>query len=200
MAFPLSEIKAVFPKNLDGTSAMLDLDYLVPYNKLEECVYMGLVRSIGVSNFNSEQIKRVCDNARIKPVCNQIECSPTINQRKLIKFCKSLGVVVTAYCPLGQHNREKRTPKFMYDEKVAAIANKYGKTTAQIGLRYIVELGAVPLPKSSNPDRIRENISIFDFNLAQEDIAYLDTFNTGERVCGFSDYKKHENFPFHIEY
>lgn len=140
VAMPLDKTKAPFPKNSDGTPATIDVDYLAPYKKLEECVDKGLVKSIGVSNFNSAQIKRVCDNARIKPVCNQVECSATINQRKLIEYCKLLGIVVTAYCPLGQHNKEKQTPKFMYDEKVQTIAKKYGKTPAQIGLRYIVSI------------------------------------------------------------
>lgn len=140
VAMPLDESKSAFPKKADGTAATLDLDYLVPYKKLEECVDKGLVKSIGVSNFNSEQIKRVCENARVKPVCNQVECSANINQRKLIAYCKTFDIVVTAYCPLGQHNKEKQTPKFMYDEKVQAIAKKYGKTPAQIALRYIVRV------------------------------------------------------------
>ncbi|XP_063700521.1 aldo-keto reductase family 1 member C15-like [Culicoides brevitarsis] len=200
MSLPLDETQAAFPKNADGTAAMLDLDYLETYKKMQECVDKGLVKSLGVSNFNSEQLKRVYDNARIKPVCNQVECSPNINQKKLLAFCKSLDVVLTAYCPLGCHNWEKKTPKFMYDEKVADIGKKYGKTVAQVALRYLIQLGAVPLPKSSNKTRINENLNVFDFELTPEEMSFMDTFNTGERVCGFRDYVKHKNYPFHIEY
>lgn len=138
IAMPLLPGEPLFPKNPDGTSATLDLDYLETYKKLEECVDKGFVKSIGVSNFNSEQLKRVYDNARIKPVCNNVECSVSLNQRKLIDFCKKLGVIVTGYSPLGQHNKDKRTPKFLYDEKIAAIGRKYGKTPAQVCLRFLV--------------------------------------------------------------
>lgn len=105
---------------------------------MEKCVELGLVKSIGVSNFNSEQITRILSIAQIPPVVNQVECSPTINQRKLTKFCKERNIVVMGFCPLGHPNSHARTPSYMFDDRVKRIADKYNKTTAQIGLRYLV--------------------------------------------------------------
>lgn len=98
---------------------------------MEKLFDLGLVKSIGLSNFNSEQVDRVVNESRIKPVCNQIECSPIINQKKLTAFCKERNVVVIAYCPLGQ-NQLNENPD------IKRIAAKYHKTPAQICLRYLV--------------------------------------------------------------
>lgn len=139
VGMPLQSPEIFFPKKSDGTDgATWDNDFLDTYKKMEECVTLGLCKSIGVSNFNSEQLQRVVSNSKIKPVCNQVECSANINQRKLIDFCKKLDIIVTAYCPLGRPNREKCTPNFIFDSKVEAIGKKYNKTPAQIALRYCV--------------------------------------------------------------
>lgn len=107
---------------------------------MEKLVDLGLVKSIGVSNFNSEQVDRVLREGRIKPVANQVECSPRLNQQKLIRFCAEREIVVIAYSPLGQPNAASRTPEFLYSPKTLEIAQKYKKTPAQIVLRYLVKL------------------------------------------------------------
>lgn len=114
------------------------IDYVDTWRAMEELVKKGLVRSIGVSNFNSEQLKRVLDMATIKPVTNQVECSPSLNQKKLIKFCNAYDVIVTAYSPLGRPNPELKTPKCLYDERMHALAEKYNKSVYQVNLRYLV--------------------------------------------------------------
>lgn len=110
------------------------------WKAMERLVATGKVKSIGVSNFNSEQIARLLSSANIKPVVNQVECSPQINQTKLTKFCRERNIAVTGFCPLGHPNPAARTPDFMYDARVRAIADKYGKSPAQIGLRYLVSV------------------------------------------------------------
>lgn len=109
---------------------------------MEECVNLGLAKSIGVSNFNSEQIDRLYAAAKIKPVCNQIEVNPNINQKKLIEFCKERNIVVTGYCPLGR-SEYAGTPGFphptIFDSHVAEIGKKYNKTPAQVVLNYLVK-------------------------------------------------------------
>lgn len=105
---------------------------------MEALVEKGLVRSIGVSNFNSEQLTRLLSVCSIKPVVNQIEVSPALTQRKLTKFCKDNGIEVTAYTPLGRPNVETKTPDYIFDEEVIAIGKKYGKSAAQVALRYLV--------------------------------------------------------------
>lgn len=127
-----------WPRNSDGSRALSNVDYLETWTAMEKCVELGLVKSIGVSNFNSEQITRILSIAQIPPVVNQVECSPTINQRKLTKFCKERNIVVMGFCPLGHPNPHARTPSYMFDDRVKRIADKYNKTTAQIGLRYLV--------------------------------------------------------------
>lgn len=115
-----------------------NVDYIETWKAMEKLVSTGKVKSIGVSNFNSEQIARLLSVATILPVVNQVECSPQINQKKLTKFCRDRNIVITGFCPLGHPNPAARTPDFMYDARVRAIAEKYGKSVAQIGLRYLV--------------------------------------------------------------
>lgn len=105
---------------------------------MEKLVDLGLVKCLGVSNFNSQQVERVLKEGRIKPITNQVECLPTYNQKKLIKFCKERDIAVVAYLPLGHPIPAKKTPAFLYDEKLLAIARKHDKTAAQIVLRYLV--------------------------------------------------------------
>lgn len=113
-------------------------DYIETWKAMERLIETGRVKSIGVSNFNSEQIARLLAVAKIPPVVNQIECSPSINQKKLTKFCRERNIIVTGFCPLGHPNPSAHTPEFMYDSRVKAIADKYKKTPAQIGLKYLV--------------------------------------------------------------
>uniref|UniRef100_A0A1A9WTK9 NADP-dependent oxidoreductase domain-containing protein n=1 Tax=Glossina brevipalpis TaxID=37001 RepID=A0A1A9WTK9_9MUSC len=194
--------KTLLPKDQDDNLQLTDIDYLDTYKAMEELVKSGLVRSIGVSNFNSEQLQRILDHCRIKPVTNQVECSPALNQRKLTAFCKERDIVVTAYSPLGRPNLTEKTPEFYFSSKTQTLAEKYQKTPAQIILRYLVDIGTVPIPKSSNPKRIEENLNIFDFKFTANDIELMDTFNTGDRLVPFNLIKaqNHKYFPFHIEF
>lgn len=105
---------------------------------MEKLVEKGLVRSIGLSNFNSEQITRILNGCIIKPVMNQVEFSPLLNQRKLLDFCKEREIKVSAYTPLGRPNLQQKTPNFIFDDNVIAIGKTYNKTSAQVVLRYLV--------------------------------------------------------------
>lgn len=127
-----------WPRNSDGSRALNNVDYVETWKAMERLVETGLVKSIGVSNFNSEQIARLLAVAKIPPVVNQVECSPTINQKKLTKFCKERNIAIVGFCPLGHPNPAMRSPAFMYDERVKQIADKYNKTPVQIGLKYLV--------------------------------------------------------------
>lgn len=190
------------PKDAEGNIDFSDVDYLDTWRAMEGLVAKGLVKSIGVSNFNSEQVQRVLTEGSIKPVTNQVECGPTLNQIELTKFCKDRGVTVTAYTPLGRMQAVSADgPKAaVADERVIAIAEKHGKTTAQVILRYLIQLGVMPIPKSANKDRVVQNISIFDFELSQEDMKVIGTFNSGERMVPFAMSTKHKYFPFNIPY
>lgn len=123
----------------DGPSAYSDVDYLETWQGMEQCEHLGLTKSIGVSNFNSEQIDRLYKAAKIKPVCNQIEVHANFNQKKLIEFCNQRNIVVTAYRPLGGASTTDEASEIaIHDKKVSVIGKKYGKTPAQVVLNYLV--------------------------------------------------------------
>ncbi|XP_015602926.1 aldose reductase [Cephus cinctus] len=180
------------------------VDYLETWKGMEECVKLGLTKSIGLSNFNSVQIDRVLSIAKIKPMMNQVECNPNLNQKKLIEFCSKRGIAITAYSPFGAPLRywAKPTDTEVVIERpeTLALAKKYGKTAAQVLLRYLVDIGTIPIPKSSSKERIQQNIDIFDFKLTPEEIAIIDTFNTGTRTCASFGYDTHKDYPFHLEF
>ncbi|KAJ8968128.1 hypothetical protein NQ314_002449 [Rhamnusium bicolor] len=175
-----------FPFDANGKIQFSDVDYVDTWKALEKCVNKGLTKSIGVSNFNKRQLERVLEISTIKPVVNQVECHPYLNQRKLIEFCRSKGIVITGYSPLGSPDRpwaKPEEPQLLEDPKLKELAVKYKKTPAQIVLRYQVDRGVVAIPKSVTKSRIQQNFDIFDFSLTADDVAYLDTFDVNGRFC-----------------
>jgi len=188
------------PQDADGKHVHSDVDYVDTWKAMEHLVDIGLARSIGISNFNSQQIDRLLANCRIKPVNNQIEVSPQINQKGLINFCNERKIVVTAYCPLGRPIPAEKKPSFLFDNAVKQIGDKYNKTAAQVVFRYLIDIGTVPIPKSVNNKRIEENIDVFDFKLTADEIKLMDTFNTNERVISYLESKHDKYWPFGIEY
>ncbi|KAJ8873159.1 hypothetical protein PR048_026776 [Dryococelus australis] len=132
----------LFPQE-NGKAAIVDLDYVETWKAMEKVVEEGLVRSIGISNFNSEQVKRVVAAAKIKPVTNQVECHPYMNQKKLRELCKQHNIVITAYSPLGNPGSSylpPGTPNILKDAKLVELAGKHGKSVAQVILRYLVSV------------------------------------------------------------
>lgn len=194
----------LWPLDKDGNPMFGQADYLDTWRGMEECVKLGLTKSIGLSNFNSQQIDRVLSIAEIKPVMNQVECHPNLNQKKLREFCAERGIAVTAYSPLGSPLRpwaKPGDPKVIIDQpEILNMSKKYGKTPAQIVLRYLVDIGTIPIPKSSSKERIKQNIDIFDFKLTPEEISEIDKFDCGVRICPATEYKDHKDYPFHLEY
>lgn len=204
MGFEYREPEDLQPKDVEGNLVFSDIDYIDTWKAMEKLVDLGLVKSIGVSNFNSEQITRILENCRIKPVNNQVECSPSLNQKKLIKFCKERDIVVTAFSPLTRPHRyekDKSLPKpALQCSEVEEIGKKYNKTPAQIVLRYLVQNEAYPIPKSSNAGRIKQNIDIFDFDLSSDDLKVMDSLNTNQRTIPFSNCVSHKYFFLNIEF
>ncbi|RZC42761.1 Aldo ket red domain containing protein, partial [Asbolus verrucosus] len=176
-----------------------DIDYVDTWKAMEELQKKGLTRSLGISNFNSKQIERLSKFATIVPVTNQVECHPYLNQAKLRKFCLERGIVLTSYCPLGSPERPWQKPGDPYilnDPKIKEIARKYGKSSAQIMIKYNLQLGNIVIPKSSNKNRLIENISVFDFELNEEDMEYINTFDCNGRICLYEECVEHPYYPF----
>lgn len=134
----------------------------------------------------------------------QIEAHPNLNNKRLIKFCRERGISITAYSPLGSPARPWAKPGdpvlHLDDERLVNIAKKYNKTTPQIVFRYLVDIGTIPIPKSSNKKRIEENINIFDFKLTEEEIEIIDTFDCNGRICPAEGMEQHKYYPFHIPF
>ncbi|XP_048457809.1 aldo-keto reductase family 1 member A1-B isoform X2 [Rhincodon typus] len=173
-----------FPKNPDGTIRYDFIDYKETWKAMESLVKKGLVKAIGLSNFNSRQIDDIISIANIKPTVLQIECHPYLAQNELIGHCQKHGLVVTAYSPLGSSDRLWKAsdePFLLEDTNVKAIAEKHGKSPAQILLRWQVQRGVVAIPKSVNPARIAQNLQVFDFTLTEDDMKRIGTLNRNWR-------------------
>jgi 2,5-diketo-D-gluconate reductase B len=123
----------------------------------------GLARHIGVSNFTVAMVKDAVRLSEEKLVNNQVEMHPFLDQSKVIAACKQHGLSVTAYCPIARGSAAG-------DKALAAVGKKYGKSAAQVSLRYLVQRGIIPIPRTSNIERLKENFSIFDFELSREDM------------------------------
>ncbi|XP_018320818.2 aldose reductase-like [Agrilus planipennis] len=197
--FAFKEENGLFPTDSDGNLIYSDVDYVDTWKALEKVCQKGLTKAIGISNFNKRQIERILKNATITPVTNQIECHPYLSQKKLSVYCKSKGIAITAYSPLGSPDRpwaKPDDPKLLDEPKLKKIAEKYGKSPAQIVLRYQVQQGHITIPKSVTKRRIEENIKIFDFVLTPEDMGYIDTFDCNGRICPYDEAKTHKDHPF----
>uniref|UniRef100_A0A182IUH6 NADP-dependent oxidoreductase domain-containing protein n=1 Tax=Anopheles atroparvus TaxID=41427 RepID=A0A182IUH6_ANOAO len=189
----------LFPEDANGKTLYSDVDYVDTYKALEKLVGLGLAKSIGISNFNSKQVERVLAAATIKPVTNQFECHPYLNQSKLSAFCAKRGLVITAYSPLGSPNRpwaKPDDPQLMEDPKVVAIAKKYGKTPAQILIRYQIQRGHVVIPKSVTKSRIASNFEVLDFQLTKDDVAQINSFDCNGRLVPLTSDAGHPHHPF----
>jgi diketogulonate reductase-like aldo/keto reductase len=151
--------------------------YLEAWRGLIEIQKQGKAVSIGVSNFTIEHLKRVMDATGVVPAVNQVELHPLFPQEELRAFHAEHGIVTESWSPLGRG-------KLLEEAVLTQIAQKYGKTAAQVILRWHVELGCVVIPKSVTPSRIKQNIEIFDFKLDAEDMAQIATLNTETRLGG----------------
>lgn len=128
---------SINPYYANGSYAAADVDYLDTWRAMEELMKNGKIRSIGISNFNSQQIDRLLSVAKIKPVVNQVECHVNFNQRRLLKFCSDRNITLVAYSPLGRPHTGVNNLAIK-DSKIAEIAAVHNKSSAQIVLRYTV--------------------------------------------------------------
>lgn len=197
-----------FPKNEDGTLKYDDISPVETYLALEKLVQKGLVKSIGVSNFNSMQISEILEKCSIKPVTNQVESHPYLNQSRLLEFCKERKIYLTAYSPLGSPDRpwaKPDEPKLLDDLKISKMAEKHKKSPAQIVLGWQVQRGVIVIPKSVTPSRIAENADIFDFELTEEEMVEMEGFDCNGRVVvpmvdGEPRDASHPHYPFNIPF
>jgi len=191
----------MFPKDAAGTMLYDEsVDYVDTWKAMEQLVRDGLAKHIGLSNFNHKQVQRVLDIAQIKPEVLQVECHPYLSQPDLLTFCQRHGIVLTAYCPLGSPDRPSAQPDhpvLLQDAVLTALGKKYGKSPAQIALRFQVERGVAVIPKSVTPHRIEENHALFDFALSADDHAAVAALNRSYRFNPQLRDVRVKHFPFH---
>lgn len=170
------------PIDREGHALLEPISVRETWEAMEHLVDQGLVKSIGVANFDSPMILDLLTYARIKPAINQIELHPYNSQSDLVRYCQRLGIVVTAYSPLGRQGvNTYNLPRLHDDPVIQTIATKHGKTLAQVLIRWAIQRGTVVIPKSVTPARISENISVFDFELTESDMVALSSLDRGLR-------------------
>lgn len=142
---------------------------------LTELVKEGKIRSLGVSNFGEHHIDQLMTTKpEVVPVVNQIECHPFFAQKKLRAHCEKYNIAIQAYCPLARS-------KYYGDKILSAVAKETGRTEAQVMLRWELQSGMIPLPKSSNPGRQKENAEALAFELTEEQMKQLDGCDKGDQ-------------------
>jgi 2,5-diketo-D-gluconate reductase A len=150
--------------------------YVETWQAFEELLADGKTRAIGVSNFTVAHLERLAAETSTVPAVNQIELHPRFGQAELRGYHREHGIATEAWSPIAQGG------ELLRDERLAALAAKYGKTPAQVVLRWHVQLGNIVFPKSVHPARMRENIDVFDVELSDEDMAAIGELDTGTRL------------------
>jgi len=198
----------------DG-SGMLDLntDIISLWKAMESQVDAGRCKSIGLSNFNSKQIERIVQAARIKPSCLQVELHAYFQQKPLRELCSKHDISVCAYGPLGSKGRLEFSnecgtppppiPPVLEDPLVLKLSKAHAKTPAQILLRHLIQQNIAVIPKSASPRRIKENFEVLNFELTDREIEQLNSLDNNFRSFKFDFFpwiEEHPEYPFHILY
>ncbi len=175
-------------KAIDTSLKNLGLDYMdlyllhQPYGDtagawkaLEEAARAGKIKSIGISNHTIKFMKKLIPQMEIMPVVNQMECNPFFQQKELREYLKQYGIRMEAWYPLGHANK-----KLLTEKRLVQIGEKYGKSVAQVILRWHLQEGIIALPKATSLEHIRDNFNIFDFALDDEDMSIIRSMDTGK--------------------
>ena len=187
---------------IDESLTKLDLDYLDLYlihwpnpapvrdhwaelnaeswQAMEEAVQAGKIRAIGVSNFRRKHLAELLKTAKIRPAVNQIYLNPSDMEEDVTAYNKELGILNEAYSPLGRGD-------LFANETVVSVAQHYGKSPAQVLLRWSLQHGFVPLPKSVHRERLESNLQVFDFTISEEDMAKLDGLHGAGKLANDPD-------------
>ncbi|EKU97163.1 aldo/keto reductase, diketogulonate reductase [Leptolyngbya sp. PCC 7375] len=178
-----------------GSSAPLTAEHLISLDTLpilttwramESLVDKGLCHHIGVSNFSIVKLQNLLDNARLQPEINQIELHPYLQQPSMLDFCQANNIHLTAYAPLGSSTRpdnlkSQDEPVLLKEPTIAAIAKRHGVTSAQVLLSWAMQRGTAAIPKSFNPERIRQNLASADVVLTPEDMQTIKALDLNRR-------------------
>jgi 2,5-diketo-D-gluconate reductase A len=148
-------------------------DFVATWKALEEFKADGRARSIGVSNFEVDHLERLAAEADMTPAVNQIELHPYLRNETVRSYDEEHGIATEAYSPIAQG-------EVLDDRQIVAIAEAHERTSAQVVLRWHIERGNIVFPKSSTPDRMRENFELFDFELTDAEVERINGLDRGE--------------------
>lgn len=156
-------------------------DYLGAWRDMEKAVAQGKIRSIGISNFESERLEQLMSFAQIKPAVLQVECHPYYRQERLKQRIAPCGMAIESWYPIGHGDTG-----LINEPTFCRLAEKYGKSNVQVILRWHIQHGNIVIPRSVSPQHIHENIEIFDFSLTKEEMQEIDTLDKGRRFFNMS--------------
>ncbi|WP_319587134.1 aldo/keto reductase [uncultured Desulfobulbus sp.] len=176
----------MFPRRGEDYISLDALPISLTWKALEDCVAQGLVRNIGVCNFSVRKLDTLCRQAAIRPAMNQIELHPYLQQGAMLEFCRENGIQVTAYSPLGSGDRpagmkKSGEPTLLDNPVIQRVAAKHGVTPAQVLLAWGLSRKTVVIPKSVNPERMRQNLAAAQLGLDAQDVADIATLDRGYR-------------------
>jgi len=167
--------EVLFHESVNDLIALDDLPIIKTWSVMEEMVDKGLCNHIGVSNFSVAKLKGLLTDGNLKPEMNQIELHPYLQQPAMLEFCKSNGIHLTGYAPLGSADRPERLkvedePILLEEPAITTIAERHGITPAQLVLSWAIHRRTAVIPKSVNPGRLKQNLSAAEVSLAQDDM------------------------------
>ncbi|XP_070497024.1 1,5-anhydro-D-fructose reductase-like [Chironomus tepperi] len=205
--FAVPYVEGPLLKHENGSIVQSPTDHIKTWKELERLKADGLIKHLGVSNFNESQIQRLLDNSDVKPEALQVELHVYFQQKQLVKFCNDNNIIVTAYSPLGSRGINDllkgtgiEVPDLLENPVVKSVAEKHGKSAAQVLLRYITQMGVTTIPKSTNENRLKANIDIFSFTLDGDDMKALSDQDKGIRLVEFRNFDFFKGIETHAEY
>ncbi len=176
----------LFAGKAEQYASLAEIPIIETWRAMEECVAQGLVRHIGVCNFSVSKLDALYQQATIKPVMNQIELHPFLQQTAMLDYCRQHDILLTAYSPLGSGDRPKALkksdePVLLAHPVIADIAAKHKASPGQVLLAWALGRGTVAIPKSVNPQRLRQNLAAADLTLDAADMAAMASLDRGYR-------------------
>lgn len=182
-----------FPKKQADLIPLSELPILDTWLELEKLKNEGLIRAIGVSNFNIPKLKNLLEAGNIRPCVNQIEHHPYLQQQQLLDYCQSNGIIITGYSPLGSPSTQKgnKKIKLMDNPSILSLAKEYSSTPADILLRWASSKNIALIPKSATPERLKDNYFSLKKSLQAEHIQQIDKLNINLRYTDGKDWYQH---------
>ncbi|MBU1418088.1 MAG: aldo/keto reductase [Proteobacteria bacterium] len=190
----------VFPESAKDLIGLDVLPISETWKAMEGLVDKSLCRHIGVSNFSIAKLQALLDNAKLKPEMNQIELHPYLQQSAMLDFCSKNGIHLTAYSPLGSSDRPpgmkvKGEPVLLQEPLIATIAKRCGATQAQVLISWAIHRGTAVIPKSVNPERMKQNLGAAEVSLTQNDMEELAGLDRNRRYVS-GDFWSPEGSPY----